>query len=45
LSIEEIVPNEIEDRSLREFGRVKLPTILRSALNRATFPELRPTVS
>jgi hypothetical protein len=35
LNIEEIVPKEIEDRSPKEFGRLNLPRILRSALNNA----------
>ena len=37
LNIEEIVPKEIEDRSPKEFGRLNLPRILRSASNNATF--------
>jgi hypothetical protein len=36
-NIEEIVPKEIEDRSLKEFGSVNLPRILRSAFNNETF--------
>jgi len=31
-SIEEIVPNEIEDGPPKEFGSVKLPKIWRSAI-------------
>jgi len=37
LNIEEIVPKEIEDRSPKEFGRMDLPRILRSAMNNETF--------
>ena len=44
-NIEELVPSEIGDGSPREFGSVKLPRILRSAMSDATFIELKPTVS
>lgn len=37
LNIEEIVPKEMEDRSPKEFGRMDLPRILRSAMNNETF--------
>jgi hypothetical protein len=36
-NIEEIVPNEIEDGSPKEFGSLNLPRTLRPALNNATF--------
>jgi len=44
-NIEEIVPNELEVGSPKEFGSVKLPRILRSAMSDATFSGLKPTVS
>jgi hypothetical protein len=44
-NIEEIVPNELEDRFPKEFGRLNLPRILRLAMKNATHLELRPTVS
>jgi len=37
-SIEEIVPNEIEDGSPKEFGSVKLPKMWRSAVATQCFP-------
>jgi hypothetical protein len=45
LNIEEIVPNEFEDKSLKEFGRLSLPGILRSAMNDEMYLELEPIVS
>ncbi len=44
-NIEEIVRKEIEDRSPKEFGRVNLPRILRTALSKAMFSLPKPTVS
>ncbi|MGB2899124.1 MAG: hypothetical protein WBB89_07665 [Candidatus Acidiferrum sp.] len=44
-NIEELLPKEIEDGSPKEFGSVKLPKILQSAMSDATFIELKPTVS
>jgi hypothetical protein len=45
LNIEEIVATEFEDGSPKEFGRLNLPRILRSAMNDARYLELAPTVS
>jgi len=45
LNIEEIVPNEFENKSLAEFGRLNLPRILRSAMNDERYLDLVPTVS
>jgi hypothetical protein len=42
---EEIVRNESEDGSLKEFGSVSLPRKLRMALSKAVFEPLKPTVS
>jgi hypothetical protein len=42
---EEIVTNESEDGSLKEFGRVSLPRKLRMAPGKAVFEQLKPTVS
>jgi hypothetical protein len=44
-NIEEIVPKEIADRSPEEFGSANLPRVSRSALNDATFLQLKPNVS
>jgi hypothetical protein len=44
-NIEEMVRREIEDRSPKEFGRVDLPRILRTALSKAMFSLPKLTVS
>jgi hypothetical protein len=44
-NIDEIAVKEVADRSLKEFGSVKVPRILRAATSEAMYPPLKPTVS
>jgi len=44
-NIEEIAWIELEDRSPKEFGRMNLPRLLRTARSKAMSSVLKPTVS
>jgi hypothetical protein len=44
-NIEEIVAREVQDRSLKEFGSVNVPRILRAAQSKASDSRLMLTVS